>query len=341
MDDISPFEPSVLSAAWRYRWLVLVIIVLLVAAAVAYSMNVPERWITTASLVVEDPEAGQVFDQGAQQRPERYVEDQVAIIESPLIAAQAADMLEAGDSGYSPTTEDILNARVVGADPSSNLIIIGVEGDDPNEAVAIANALAVSYTGFRSAAAVAGFDVALSQLANSIAAADVELESAQSDIVAWADENPAMVALEVQFEGAMARLVVLQVPDPEATEEELEATRQELTQIFLQLQTLQLIRNLEGEDPELSVLLDRQQEAFERRSQLATRQDQLEVDAQLTSDGVVLYSEAQFVDESGSSMMRTPRLSRLASYVTPAVNRNDSPMRVKDSEDPRVPAGPK
>ena len=305
MDDISPFEPSVLSAAWRYRWLVLGIIAVLTALAVAYAVNTPEQWVTTASLVVEDPQAGQVFDQGGLQRPERYVEDQVAVIESPLIAARAAEIVAASDSGFTPSTEDILDARTVGADPSSNLIVIAVEGDDPIEAMAIANALATAYTEFRSASAVAGFEVALAELDRSIAAADAELETTQAAIVTWTDENPAVVSLEGQFEDIMARLVELQEPDPGATEEEVEAKRVELTQIFLQLQTLQLIRNLLGEDPELSVLLDRQQEAFERRGQLAARRDQIDVDAQLASDGVVLYSEAQFVTASGSDVART------------------------------------
>lgn len=80
MEDISPFEPTVLGAMWRFKWLTILIAGLVTALAVGYAYLSPEKYEGVASLLVEDPQASALFDTGNIQSPQRYVADQVAIL---------------------------------------------------------------------------------------------------------------------------------------------------------------------------------------------------------------------------------------------------------------------
>ncbi len=95
MGTDSPFEPTVLGAMWRYRWLVALIVLLVTAAGVAYSLTRPVKYEAVATVVVQDPAAGSLFDLGQAERPERYVANQATILESTLVVELATELLEA------------------------------------------------------------------------------------------------------------------------------------------------------------------------------------------------------------------------------------------------------
>ncbi len=92
MEDTSTPEHSLLGAAWRYRWQVLATIIAFAGLAFAYSTLRAESWMATASLVVEEPGIQQLYSSDNPTDPERYLQDQVAILQSAEIADQAAKL---------------------------------------------------------------------------------------------------------------------------------------------------------------------------------------------------------------------------------------------------------
>jgi Mrp family chromosome partitioning ATPase/uncharacterized protein involved in exopolysaccharide biosynthesis len=305
MDDTPPLGRSVLGAAWHYRWQVLITIAAFAGLSFAYGTVLAESWTTTASLVVQDPRGQQLFSSGDTQSPERYVQDQVAILESAATADLATQLAAQVNPPVMVTTKEVLDHRGVTARSSGNLIQITYRAEDPDAAMAVANAIAQAYQQTRRQDSVAESDAALNELDRSLAAVDEELAAVQSAIADWTASNPARSELERQYQDALARLIELPEPDPAATLEERDAYRAELADILSQLQTLQLANSLQPEDPELAALLASQAEAQDRRSQLAARRDQIEIDARLASTGVVLFSPARFVEPAGIGLLQT------------------------------------
>lgn len=298
-------ERSLLGAAWRYRWQVLITIAAFIGLSFVYHAARPESWTTTASLVVQDARTQQLFSGGSTQDPERYVRDQVAILESAATADRAAQLAAALNPPVIVTTKDVLDSREVTAAPDGNLIEITYEAPHSDTAIAVANAIAEAYQEARRQDAIASSEAALEELDRSLAAVDEESSAVRAQVAEWAASNPARSELERRYQEALARLVSVTEPGPGATAEERDAYQAELDSILTQLQTLQLANSLQPEDPDLATLLAKQAEALDRRSQLAARRDQLEIDARLVSSGVVLYTPARFAEASGISRVQT------------------------------------
>ena len=101
METDTPFEPTILGAMWRYRWVVAAVVVAVVGLAVLYGLTRPVQHQAVATIVVRDPTSQSLFDLGQAQRPERYVANQATIIESTLVLERAADDVEQQGLGAS------------------------------------------------------------------------------------------------------------------------------------------------------------------------------------------------------------------------------------------------
>ena len=85
------FEPTVLGAVWRYRWLVLFLAIAFAGLGWLYSSETAQ-WTAEATLAVQDPRSSNLFDQAFPDAPERYVEGQVAIVRSRSVARRAVEI---------------------------------------------------------------------------------------------------------------------------------------------------------------------------------------------------------------------------------------------------------
>lgn len=78
-------QPSVIGAMWRYRWVVIPIVILFIGLGLAFNAYSPGGYEATAELIVQDPAASglldpSLFPNDPGQTPQRYVADQVKII---------------------------------------------------------------------------------------------------------------------------------------------------------------------------------------------------------------------------------------------------------------------
>ncbi|MGH9052762.1 MAG: AAA family ATPase [Acidimicrobiia bacterium] len=306
MEPIPPLEPTIFGAMWRYRWLVLATVAVFAGLGLLYSANQARVYVANASLIVEDPRTSSPFEQPSGQ-PQRYVADQVEILRSAAVAERAAELAnqELPEAGFA-TEVFLTGAQVVGRG-DSDLIQISFVADDPRIAQAGANALAQAYQDVRRSEAAKNASAALERLDASLQGIDDDLASLQAEITSDRPADQFSDPLRQQFADAIARVVDLQAERASTTDpDRLEEIRSELDDLFRQFQTLQLIRNVEAQEPGLAVLLNQQQAAIERRTELAARRDQIAVDAELASSGVTLFSPARLPAQPvGGGMFRT------------------------------------
>ena len=306
-NDPAPFEPTVLGAMWRFRWLILALLILGGALGVVYARMQPARYQATASFVVQDPRTSALFDTAAGQQPARFVADQVAILESTVIAERAAQNAQA--SGLLLSAEDLLEYGTAVSNTDSDHIEIWFEADAPGTAVSGANAIANAYQAIRRESAAQNYASALGQLDQSIAGVADELLSIGDEISALLTPDPAMNELNQQFADALVRLAELQDAlaqtsvdsDPDA----VDAIRASLDDLQRQFQTLEVLGGLEEQSPEVTALLEQQTEAIGRQSALIQRRDELRVDAELESTGIVVFAPALEAEMKSSELPRS------------------------------------
>ncbi len=275
MDDTLVHQPTLLAAAKNHRWLVAAFAVIAAFLAFLVGRLVLNDWEATSSVLVEDPAASQLFDQGTFTNPERYVASQVAIIESPELAAAVQAVVGEREP---LTVQEIIRRLTVSTSRDSGLIGITFRDPDPERAMEYASAYLRAYENYRDSTTARTFEAAIAGLDESIAAVDEELIALLEEIqslseVTGSDEFRQRVV------GATEAFLAT---DPSA---------EEIDTFLAQLQSLQIIATLESESPQLTLLFDSRREIMNRRTQLVIRRDQLQVDFALASTGIIAVSE--------------------------------------------------
>jgi tyrosine-protein kinase Etk/Wzc len=304
MNDIQnrSLEPTVLGAAWQYRWLVLFLAIGFAGLGWLYG-NQSEAWTATSTITVEDPRTSGVFDTAFADSPERYVLSQAEIAGSRTVAKKALELIDAAGLDGDVDVEVLVDEVAIVAEESSGQIGITYTAVTADEAIGVVNAVADAYQDVASSNSEASFAAALEQLDREIVNRQVELGDYQDQINQLRSSNPNRLALQSELDVAIARLLAFEPTPVNATPEQAAASAALLTQISTQIATLQDALAADLDDTELLTLQDQQDAVRERISDLQTRRDQLAVDAELASNGVVLYDPAETAEAATGSIM--------------------------------------
>lgn len=320
-DRRSPLEPSVLGAVWRYRWLVLAIAVLFVAAGWLYAESQETEHEAVASLVLQDPRVSAVFGEDSN-NPQRYIATQLAVLESSTILERAVNLVDNIDD----VTTFRSRLNLTAAD-NSDLVEVRFVAPSAEDAIAGANAVVAAYEAFGREESAANFKNALEQLDESIAAQRAEIDRLQADIGAAAESFDAAGQLGAEFETAVDDLgelqdrlsnlsservgVAAQVAAGAATEEELAAidaaideVQDQVEGVFAEFRSALAVAAPAAEAARIDALLLEQDEAIRRMSALLSRRDQIQVDARLESSGVVMSALASTTNDLGVGLER-------------------------------------
>ena len=302
MNDISPLDPTIPGAVWRYKWLVLFIVLVGAALGVAWATFTPPVFTATAELVVEDPGAISVFDSTSSARSERYTADQVEILDTPVVADSAEEIVRAQIPDFDGM---VIDMTTVTGDSESNLITIRVSSSDRLEAQVVANAMVDAYRQIKEETAERSAQAALDELEASLAAVDAQVLDIQARVAVARSASPQRDALDDQFTQAIDRIVELQdeLARTDATARAAQI-RQELSDLLLQVQTYQEIQTAESTNPTLSPLIQELQSAIDRRATLESRRDQIAVDSKLVTRGIALTSPAKLPIGDGRKEVR-------------------------------------
>jgi capsular exopolysaccharide synthesis family protein len=302
MNDISPLDPTIPVAIWRYKWLVFLIILVGTALGIAWATFTSPVFTAKAELVVEDPAAISVFNSTGSARSERYTADQLQILDSPAVETAAEAILLAEIPGFSG---DVSDMSTIEGDSQSNLIIIRVASSDREEAQAVANALVSAYQNIKEETAEAKAQAALDELDASLILVAQQVADIQAQVAVARSTSSERAALDRQFTGAIDRIVQLQ-DELAATSSPVRAEeiRLELGDLLLQVQTYQEIQYAEATNPTLSPLIQELQGTIERVATLEARRDEIAVDSKLVTRGIALISPARLPEGDGREEVR-------------------------------------
>jgi tyrosine-protein kinase Etk/Wzc len=278
---------------WRRRTVVVAIVGALVALALLFSVVADSSFRATALLSVEDPRATSIIDQGTAQRPERYVADQAAIIQSELVLLPSVDALR--EAGVDIDLDTLQDDLIVLSSEDSNLIQLVYEDANGPRVVEIVNTVAEQYQAVLAENKTESVQSAIAQIEISIDEASNDLTEIEAEIGAIIDARQGRSSLDLQFEENLARFAALQerLAEPATSADARAQIRAEIDDLLAQFDTLQAIQNLETSDLALSSLLAEQNSVITRQSELLATRDGLRADAELSSAGVTLFSPAQ------------------------------------------------
>lgn len=298
-DQQGPYqEPTVLGAAWQYRWLVLFLAIAFAGVGYFYASSSPE-YTAEATLSVQDPRTSNLFDDVVPDTPERYVESQAAIMRSRVVAKRAAEILAAQTPPIGVDVDDITDNLAVTANEAADSITItysSVVSED--EAIAVANAVVEAYQEVGSTTAEFAFSAALISLDESILALQVEIADLQDMLALKLANDPDRQEVKAALDAAVVELVAVQGPARTADAAAVALAADRLTELGLRIETLRDALTPDPDDFELLELQTQQEEARLRLAALETRRDQLAVDADVAGSGVVFTDPAEVAEPS-------------------------------------------
>ncbi len=302
MNDISPLDPTIPGAVWRYKWLAMLIVVLGSALGVAYATFTSPVFKAKAELLVEDPSTASLFDSPSGAQLERYVADQVQILDSPIVETRAEELVLEQDPDF---TGDISEMSRIEGDRDSSLIVIRVQSANRAEAQRVANALVDAYQEIKEQTTETNSNEALVELQATLDLVDGQIDTLLEQYATARSTSDVRIQLDDQFNAAMERLVSGQAElatttDPERATE----LRAELADLLVQIDTYQAIQNAESSNPALNLLLQELESTLERRATLEARRDQIVVDSRLASSGIEVASPARLPGGDGREEIR-------------------------------------
>ena len=310
MNDISPLDPTIPGAVWRYKWLVFFIVMLGGILGVSWATFTSPVFTAKAELIVEDPGAITVFESSRSAQSERYTADQVEILDSPAVEASAEEIVLSQLPNFE---NDVSDMSTISGDSDSSLITIRVSGPDREEAQVVANALVAAYQEVKEETARASAEAALAELDASLADVDDQVLDIQARVAVARSASQLRADLDAQFTQAIDRIVALQEELADAPlDTRADQIRLELSDLLLQVQTYQEIQTAESTNPTLSPLIQELQSTIQRRSTLEARRDEIAVDSKLVTRGISLTSPATLPKGDGREETRAGIIGAVA-----------------------------
>ncbi len=299
MSDNVRVEPTLLGAAWRFRWLVLIVTALAVALGFVYlAVNPPQVfYVAQSSMVVQATGGG--LDLGASGSDQRFVANQVEILQSGLVAQLASDM--ATESGANLSAQDLLDFSVVSGSTNSDLVEVIFADTDQNVAITGANALAAAYQQLVSDETTQATEDAIERIDSQLRTLDERAAVLDAAISSANAEDTVRTDLAAQYEDALAEVAKLQAELPTATTTRQDVVRQQLIDLRDVISTYQIVAAFGQEDSALDDLRVEQDQLIARRAALLERKDQISVDLELAPNVVAYFSPAQVAEPSGDA----------------------------------------
>ncbi len=296
-DDIAALEqPSILAAMWRYRWLVLVIVTSIAMLGLLAQELIPAGYTAEAELFVEDPAASNPFDTAAAVArttdTQRYVADQVEILETNAVAEEASQLLAARGFVWSP--DDVTSSRTITSSRDVNLITVTFDADSPEAAAAGANSIVEAYQKVRTAQVASVANNVVSQIDQLKEASELRLNEIQQEIIALQAQDAVRSELDDQFQQALEDLNRLRGELQNAAEgsDRQAELRDQLADLTADFSRWEVISRIEQRDPELVALLAEQQDAIDEIASLSGQANEIFIATESNGIGLTIFSQA-------------------------------------------------
>ena len=293
--DVNP-----IAAIRQYPLVVFAFALLFSLLGVAFAARQPAAFSARSVIVVEDARAPTISNAGSSDA-ERYVADQVAILESRIVGARASDLAAELDPPLEITVDDFLSNTKVTSNSDSNVITISFVAGSAAKAQAGAEAVGQSYEQVIEAALAEDAQRATAELDEAIASAVDEIGEVQGQIEALRSDNDERVELDTQLDEIVVDLVELRKESEIVLAEDIAGVTPEqrlrVADVSARIQLLSeelrsrlLVSDGEAQVPATALLLRQREDAAALLSELTLRRSQIEVDARLAGNGVAFLA---------------------------------------------------
>lgn len=300
MDDVLG-EQTLFGAAWRYRWIALSIAVFVAGLGYLYSIVRPPSvsYTARAQLVVQAGTSG--LDLGTSVSPQRFVSNQVAVLQSGAVAELASSLAAEADPPADVMPEEVSAGLSVFASSSADLIQLAYTADDPDTAVAVVNAVVDAYRQLLSSERSASTSSVLERIDAELEALNERANSLSNDIRFELAKDSDLVALGRQYEDAIAEVVALNEELQRAEGNRLDEVRARLADVRSFISVYQAIQGIGRSNPDLDALQAELNQVLERKAALLDRRDNVTVDAEMAPDTIAFESIARTAVPTGGS----------------------------------------
>ncbi|MDJ0665586.1 MAG: hypothetical protein QNJ75_13625 [Acidimicrobiia bacterium] len=295
-----PFQPTLLGAAWRFRWIVLIFAVIFAAGGYYYGSE-SRTWTGSGSVTVQDPQAEAVFGTNEAYDPKRHVSNQAAIIESYQVASLAAEILADGSPAFNVPPDSIQEGVSTRTSGSTDVIRVFFVNPDPDLTIAAVNAVLDAYGTVQEEAAKRTYVTALAELDAAIEEIDNSLAAVTTQVSNDSIDSTRRAELEARLEATVTELLELDVPGITAEDGVVIQYRSQVAELETQIATLRLALSAQGSDEVDPALTQEQAELRSRLEALRVQRDELAVNADIAGNGVAFVAEA--TEASPSSVM--------------------------------------
>lgn len=284
-------EPTLLSAAWRHRWLVLVVTALVVALGLIYYFVRPQEEVfeATATAVIQEPLAA--ADVAATQANNtQYIGSQLQIMRSPVVSEAATQIVV--DAGFPVVVDEVIEAVTIVGSDDSPLVTIVAQAPSAEQAVAVANAVAEGYREVSQRQSGAVTEAQLERIDAQVDGINQRLAEIEEELAQLVAEDEALFSLQATSREAVTQIADLQQQLLVAEGEEAVAIRQRIEDYRLARTLYNEVASASSGNPEQQALLEEQAGQVDRRARLLIRRDEIAIDASLAPDAFALIQQA-------------------------------------------------
>jgi polysaccharide biosynthesis transport protein len=284
-------EPTLLSAAWRHRWLVLVVTALVVALGLIYYFVRPQEDVfeATATAVIQEPLATADAATG-QGSSAQYTGSQLQIMRSPVVSQAAAEIVV--EAGFPVTVEELIETVTIVGSDDNPLVTIIAQAPLPEQAVAVANAVAEGYREVSQRQSSAVTEAQLQRIDAQVEGINERLAEIENELAQLVAEDEALFSLQATAREAVTQIAALQEALLTAEGEEAEAIRQRIEDYRLARTLYNEVASASSGNPEQQALLEEQAGQVDRRARLLIRRDEIAIDASQAPDAFALVQQA-------------------------------------------------
>lgn len=181
--------PGLLESGWRYR--LLVVLLLLLGCAAGYGLATVQevRYEGVTTVLLADPRGSEVFgEDSAPADSNRYVRNQAQLVTSSRVLRDAA-----ARAGLDLSLDELRERVTAEAADDVDVITIRALAGDPEEAARLADAVAVAYEAAVAADVASAAQAAIEELESTAAELRQRLASIEAELAA-APDSPALTA---------------------------------------------------------------------------------------------------------------------------------------------------
>lgn len=290
--DRRALEPTVTSAAWKYRWYVLGVAGLFVVMGLLWLQLRPDVFRAEAVLVLEDPTPRGADQLGDVRDFDRYVADQVEILQSVILAQRATELFEA--KGHSATVDEFAEAATIRNAGRSSIVTIEFDSDDPFVARDGANAVAEAYRELVQIQAQSSIAAALEETDRTIASLEQRLAEVAASIRAASEPDTEDATIAAELSAAVSELLSLSdALEAETDPDEALLLRTRVADVEQRVRTLELVNRFVTPNPDLAALQREQTQLIDARGLLVGDRNRLAIDLEQIGSGIALSLEAE------------------------------------------------